>query len=133
MIYRPKDLPHGDPLPYGGSQPEFPFGRESTAVVFSDDGCGSWGFFDPDWVEDGRVRGQLRINIASPSGHGGTGAEHQTVTFWAAADAPDQIVDRVQAAIKFALEEGARQERARISAAQRRPTPVQPPPKPPQL
>ena len=74
MIYRPSSVPSSAPMPYGGSQPEFPYGRDSTAVVFSDEGDGLWGFFDPGWVEDGKVRGQLRINISSPTGHGGLGA-----------------------------------------------------------
>ncbi len=102
-------------MPYGGSQPEFPYGRDSTAVVFSDEGDGLWGFFDPGWVEDGKVRGQLRINISSPTGHGGLGADRQTASWWAMADEPEQIVDRLRLALKFAFEEGARQERRRIA------------------
>lgn len=118
MIYRPKSMPASEPLPYGGSRPEFPYGHDSTAVVFSDDGDGFWGFFDPDWRDDdGRVRGRLQINIASPSGHGGTGADRQTQTIWAPADAPESIVDRIQIALRFAYQEGARAERARIAAS----------------
>ena len=37
MIYRPSSVPASDRLPYGGSQPEFPYGLDSTAVVFSDE------------------------------------------------------------------------------------------------
>jgi len=115
VIYRPNSVPASDPLPYGGSQQEFPYGRESTAVVFSDEGDGIWGFFDPGWVEDGKVRGQLRINVSSSTGHGTLGADKQTASWWAMADDPMEIVDRVRLSLKFAFAEGARQERQKIA------------------
>ena len=117
MIYRPKELAPDQPLPYGHGS-EWPYGRDSTARVFPDEtgeqGC--WGFYDPDWLnDDGTTRGQFRINVASPTGHGGTGGDTQTLTLWARASDWDEILDRVQAAVRFAREEGMRMERSRIA------------------
>ncbi len=113
MPYRPKDIPDGGPIPYGGAQPDWPYGPASSAIVFADDGGGCWGFFDPDWRDDdGTVRGQFRINVSSPTGHGGTGSDHQTRTWLAKADDWFEIVDRVQAAVRFARDEGAREAQA---------------------
>ena len=55
------------------------------------------------------------MNIASSTGHGSLGADKQTASWWAMADEPEQIVDRIRLALKFAFEEGARQERRRIA------------------
>jgi len=90
--------------------------------VFSDEAgehhC--WGFFDPDWRDPDGTRGQFRINVESPTGHGGTGGDRQTMTFSAPANRPKWILNRIQKAVRFAFEEGRRVERQAIIDALRR-------------
>ncbi len=114
MIYRPADMSDDESRPYGGSAPAWPHGPESTATVFSDENreFGCWGFIDPDWRDaDGTVRGQFRLNVDSPTGHGHTGSDQQTQTFSAPADRLDLVMGTIQQAISFAREDGRREGR----------------------
>ncbi len=116
MIYRPSSVPSSSRCPTAVRNRSSP--TAGTPLLLSSRtramGCG--GSSIPAGWRTGRC-GQLRINISSPTGHGGVGADRQTASWWAMADEPEQIVDRLRLALKFAFEEGARQERGRIANA----------------